>query len=150
VEGGPPVTVAFDDDVVLAKVSSIRKTVAAIRVLNGPETVSVTEWIRTDATVLNLQRAVEALLDLANHLISANGWELPRDGRHAFSVLSEHGLLPADDLALARAMVGFRNVAVHDYASLDPEIVRGIARDRLGDLEKLADDLLSRLAPSRA
>lgn len=47
-------------------------------------------------------------------------------------------------------MVGFRNVAVHAYASLDPEIVRGIARDRLGDLEKLADDLLSRLAPSRA
>ena len=142
-------TYAFNEDVVLAKASNVRKTVAAIRIVNGPENDAVSGWIRMDATVLNLQRAVEALLDLANHLISANGWELPRDGRHAFSILSEHGLLSGADLALARAMVGFRNVAVHDYAALDPEIVRGIARDRLGDLERLVDGLLARLAPSR-
>lgn len=143
------VTYAFNEDVVLAKASNVRKTVAAIRIVNGPENDAVSGWIRMDATVLNLQRAVEALLDLANHLISANGWELPRDGRHAFSILSERGLLSGADLALARAMVGFRNVAVHDYAALDPEIVRGIARDRLGDLERLVDGLLARLAPSR-
>jgi uncharacterized protein YutE (UPF0331/DUF86 family) len=143
------VTYAFNEDVVLAKASNVRKTVAAIRLVNGPENGGVSDWIRMDATVLNLQRAVEALLDLANHLISANGWELPRDGRHAFSILSGHGLLSGADLALARAMVGFRNVAVHDYAALDPEIVRGIVRDRLGDLEGLVDGLLARLAPSR-
>ena len=141
---------AFDEDVVLAKFSNVRKTVAAIRLVNGPEHERVDEWIRFDATVLNLQRAVEALLDLANHLISANGWELPRDGRHAFSILAEKGLLPAPSVELARAMVGFRNIAVHDYAALDPEVVRGIVRDRLGDLESVADGLLSRLAPSRA
>lgn len=141
---------AFDEDVVLAKVSSVRKTVAAIRLVNGPEHEGVDDWIRLDATVLNLQRAVEALLDLANHLISANGWELPRDGRHAFSILAEKGLLPAPDVELSRAMVGFRNIAVHDYAALDPDVVHGIVRDRLGDIERLADGLLSRLAPSRA
>lgn len=143
------VTYAFNEDVVLAKASNVRKTVAAIRLLSDPVNSAVSDWIRMDATVLNLQRSVEALLDLANHLISANGWELPRDGRHAFSILSGHGLLPETDLALARAMVGFRNVAVHDYAALDPEIVRGIVRDRLGDLEQLVDGLLARLAPSR-
>ena len=148
--GGSSVTFAFDEDVVLAKVSNVRKTVAAIRLVNGPDHERVDDWIRFDATVLNLQRAVEALLDLANHLISPNGWELPRDGRHAFSILAEKGLLPASDVELARAMVGFRNIAVHDYAALDPEVVRGIVRDRLGDLERLAEGLLARLAPSRA
>ena len=143
-------TYAFNEDVVLAKASNVRKTVAAIRLVNGPGNEAVSDWIRMDATVLNLQRAVEALLDLANHLIAANGWELPRDGRHAFSILSGHGPLSGNDLALARAMVGFRNVAVHDYAALDPEVVRGIVRDRLGDLERLVDSLLARLAPSRA
>jgi len=44
-------------------------------------------------------------------------------------------------------MVGFRNVAVHDYATLDGEVVRGIARDRLGDLEDLIASLLGRLRP---
>lgn len=144
-EGGRSLSLAFDEDVVLAKVSNVRKTVAAIRLVNGPEHGAVSDWIRLDTTVLNLQRAVEALLDLANHLISANGWELPRDGRHAFGVLSEHGVITAPELALARAMVGFRYVAVHDYAALDPEIVRGIVRDRLGDLEALAGGILAKL-----
>ena len=148
--GSSSVKYAFDEDVVLAKVSNVRKTVVAIRLVNGPDHARVDDWIRFDATVLNLQRAVEALLDLANHLISANGWELPRDGRHAFSILAEKGLLPASDVGLARAMVGFRNIAVHDYAALDPEVVHGIVRDRLGDLEGLAEGLLARLAPSRA
>lgn len=133
----------FDEDVVLAKASNIRKTLAAIRLLWEPGGPVVADWIRQDVTVLNLQRAVEALLDLANHLISGNGWELPRDGRHAFSILAEHGLLSESELALARSMVGFRNLAVHDYAALNPEIVSGIAHDRLGDIESLLNRLLS-------
>ena len=135
-------TCRFDEDVVLAKASHVRRAVATIRSLAGPGRASLEEWIRDDVTVLNLQRAVEALLDLANHLIAANAWELPRDGRHAFHILREHGLLTDPELKLAAAMVGFRNVAVHDYASLDVEVVRGIARDRLDDLESLVASLL--------
>ena len=138
----------YDEDVVLAKASHVRRTVETIRSLAGPENADLKEWIRDDVTVLNLQRAVEALLDLANHLIAANGWELPRDGRHAFAILRSHGLLTETEQSLATAMVGFRNVAVHDYAALDVDVVRGIARDRLGDLEGLASSLLGRLRPS--
>lgn len=36
-EGGTRVSLAFDEDVVLAKASNVRKTVAAIRSLDGPE-----------------------------------------------------------------------------------------------------------------
>lgn len=138
---------AYDEDVVLAKASHVRRTVETIRSLSRPEHAALSEWIRDDVTVLNLQRAVEALLDLANHLISANGWELPRDGRHAFAILRSHGLLTEPERALAAAMVGFRNVAVHDYAILNVEIVRGIARDRLGDLESLVQSVLLHLRP---
>jgi len=141
---------AYDEDVVLAKASHVRRAVATIRSLTSPEHAALEEWIRDDVTVLNLQRAVEALLDLANHLISANGWELPRDGRHAFSILRSHGLLTDAEMGLARAMVGFRNVAVHDYATLDVEVVRGIARDRLGDLDALGSALLRCLNPGSA
>jgi len=63
-------TYHFDEDVVLAKVANVRKTVAAIRALAAPDRTALDEWIRQDVTVLNLQRAVEALLDLANHLIA--------------------------------------------------------------------------------
>lgn len=91
---------------------------------------------------------MEALQDLANHLVSANRWELPRDSRHAFTILGDHGLLDASGVALAHAMVGFRNIAVHDYAALNPDVVRSIAHDRLGDIETLVGGLLLRLRPA--
>jgi uncharacterized protein YutE (UPF0331/DUF86 family) len=41
-----------------------------------------------------------------------------------------------------RAMVGFRNVAVHRYQELDLKIVRSILRERLGDFEVYTSHLL--------
>lgn len=137
--------IEFDADIVLAKVSNVRRCVAAIRLLAAPEHAAIDGWIRQDVTVLNLQRAIEALQDLANHLIAANQWELPRDGRHAFAILREHGMLTGKQVELARAMVGFRNIAVHEYATLDAAVVEGIARDRLADLEGLANGVLGHL-----
>jgi uncharacterized protein YutE (UPF0331/DUF86 family) len=39
-------------------------------------------------------------------------------------------------------MVGFRNVAIHDYRSLSLEIVRAIVRSHLGDFLELTDAIL--------
>lgn len=137
-------SVVFDEDVVLAKVSTIRKCVATIRSLAGEIPEPEKEWMRLDLTVLNLQRAVEAALDVANHLISANGWELPRDSRHTFRIIAAHGMVsPTSEKALD-GMAGFRNVAVHNYRELDPAIVRGIAADHLGDLEEFASEVLKK------
>ncbi|MBK7949177.1 MAG: DUF86 domain-containing protein [Deltaproteobacteria bacterium] len=37
-------------------------------------------------------------------------------------------------------MVGFRNIAVHDYARLDLEIVRAILDRHLGDIGRFAEE----------
>jgi len=56
----------FEEDIVLAKVSTIRKAVATIRSLDSELPGAEKEWVRLDLTVLNLQRAVEAAIDVAN------------------------------------------------------------------------------------
>ena len=138
----------FEEDIVLAKVSTIRKAVATIRSLESELPGGEKEWMRLDLTVLNLQRAVEAAIDVASHLISANGWELPRDARHAFEILVTHGVIAGTSLKVLHAAVGFRNIAVHDYAKLDPQVVRGIAADHLGDLEEFANEVLRKTTAS--
>jgi uncharacterized protein YutE (UPF0331/DUF86 family) len=137
-------SIAFDEDIVLAKVSTIRKCVATIRSLAQEIPQPNKEWMRLDLTVLNLQRAIEAALDVANHLISVNGWELPRDSRHAFHVVAGHEVVSTASLNVLDGMVGFRNVAVHNYRELDPRVVRGIAADHLGDLEAFASEILKK------
>lgn len=135
---GADVPLRADRDVVLAKTSTIRKAVATIRDLRTLVPQPEKEWMRQDLAVLNLQRAAEACIDLANHLIAENGWELPRDARNAFEVLANRGVLPGDLLGVMRSVVGFRNVAVHDYTSLDPAVVQAIVQKNLGDLERFA------------
>jgi uncharacterized protein YutE (UPF0331/DUF86 family) len=131
-----------DRDVVLAKVSTIRKCVGTIREVRAGAHGALAPWLVQDVTVLNLERAAQACIDMANHLISVNGWELPRSARHAFEVLAAQGIV---EPALARTMgsiAGFRNVAVHAYTDLDPRVVEAIAEKHLPDLEVFADKIL--------
>jgi uncharacterized protein YutE (UPF0331/DUF86 family) len=132
-----------DRDIVLAKASTVRKCLATIRRLKAADAPRLEGWIVEDVVVLNLQRAAQACLDLANHLITANSWELPRSARHSFEILRESGVIAR---ALGETMVsvmGFRNIAVHDYATLDPAIVDAIVANHLGDLDRFVDAVLA-------
>lgn len=130
-----------DEDVVLAKASIVRACLRTIREVGSK--AELDEWIRRDLEVLNLQRAVQACLDLAHHLIAANRWELPRDGGHAMSILSRRGVVDHDTAETMQRVIGFRNVAVHLYTEIDPDVVEGIVSHRLGDLERYVGTVLN-------
>jgi uncharacterized protein YutE (UPF0331/DUF86 family) len=132
-----------DPDIVLAKASTVRKCLATIRRLEAPAAPRLEEWMVQDITVLNLQRAAQACLDLANHLITANSWELPRSARHAVEILHLSGAISAEQARVMAGVMGFRNIAVHDYATLDPAVVEAIVAKHLEDLEGFVDTILA-------
>ncbi|RMF87386.1 MAG: DUF86 domain-containing protein [Nitrospirae bacterium] len=130
--------VAYDRDVVLAKIDIVRRCLAAIAEATGGNPEALGDWMVRDVFVLNLERAVQAVIDLVQHLIAANDWGLPDSSRGAVEIASRHGIF---DAALARrviGMVGFRNIAVHEYRALDDNVLRSILTDRLSDLERAA------------
>ena len=131
-----------DQDIVLAKASTVRKTLATIRRLKAADAPRLEAWIVQDVVVLNLQRAAQACLDLANHLITANSWELPRSARHSVEILRDASVIPREQSQVMVGVMGFRNIAVHDYAALDPAIVDAIVAKHLGDLERFVDAIL--------
>jgi uncharacterized protein YutE (UPF0331/DUF86 family) len=134
--------VVFDEDVVLAKVSNARACIETVKGLHEVDAPQIEDWMRLDLTVLNLQRAIEACLDLANHLIAANGWELPRSGGHSIAVLVHNKVVPSVDLDALTSMVGFRNIAVHNYATIDPAVVDTIVSDHLDDILRLTERVM--------
>lgn len=78
--------------------------------------------------------AIEACVDVAQHICATEGWGPPADNGDAVRLLGEHGVCePSLALSIRRA-VGFRNVLVHDYIQVDDDIV--VERlDAVGDLE---------------
>lgn len=127
------------DDVLLAKAAIIERCLKRIdEDHTGHETEFSKDFMRQDAIILNLQRACEAAIDGAMHLVRTRRLGLPQESREVFVLMQKAGLLDQDLADKMRAMVGFRNIAVHDYGSLNLDIVRAIIERRLGDLRAFA------------
>lgn len=85
-----------------------------------------------------LHLAVEACLDIGNHLIADLELREPQDYKDIMVVLTEAGYLPPNRLENFKKMAQFRNVIVHDYVRIDPEILIGILRKNIDDLRLFA------------
>jgi len=103
-------------------------------------------FTRQDAAVLNVTRACEAAIDLANMLVRKQRLGVPGDTRESFSLLERGGLIPAELSGRLQRMIGFRNVAVHQYQELDLDIVEAVIRDGLADLLRFAEDVRPHLS----
>lgn len=132
------------DDVLLNKAAIIERCLERIGDEHvGHETELTTDQTRQDAIVLNLLRACEASIDLAMHVVRKRGLGLPQQSREAFEMLQEAGLISAELSQRMKAMVGFRNVAIHDYQKLSVDILRSILDERLDDFRALNSMLLT-------
>lgn len=78
--------------------------------------------------------AIEACIDVAQHICSAEGWGPPADNGDAMRLLGSHDVLTADMADALRKAVGFRNVLVYEYVQVSDDIVTARLAD-LGDLE---------------
>jgi uncharacterized protein YutE (UPF0331/DUF86 family) len=136
------------DEVLLGKAAIIERCLKRINEeYLGHEGELATNYTRQDAIVLNLQRACEASIDAAMHLVRIHRLGIPTESRQAFDFLVKAGRL---DEALGRkliAMVGFRNIAVHNYQDIDVDILRSILVERQGDLKVFAAHLIGQALP---
>jgi uncharacterized protein YutE (UPF0331/DUF86 family) len=129
------VKAVFTADVARNKAAIIERCVRRARDVYGGLDVNLTDDLtRQDSIVLNIQRACEAAVDLAMHLVRSYRLGIPQDSRHAFDLLAQAGKLDRDLADVLKRMVGFRNVAVHDYQELSLDIVRAILQRHLDDL----------------
>ncbi len=122
------------DDVLLNKAASIERAVRRVQEeYAGDDRNLLSNQTRQDAIILNLQRACETSIDAAMHLVRVHRLGVPQETREAFALLESAGILDAALAARLRNMVGFRNVAIHEYQKLNLDIVRRIVVEHLGD-----------------
>jgi uncharacterized protein YutE (UPF0331/DUF86 family) len=132
------------DDVLLNKGAIIERCLKRIREeYQGHEHELETNLTRQDAIILNLLRACEASIDAAMHIVRQRRLGLPQESRDAFRLLEEAGLLTKELSGEMQKMVGFRNVAVHDYRKLNLQVLRSILDSRLGDFRDFVRVVIS-------
>lgn len=122
------------DDVLVNKAATIERCVARAREEYDKDPISFEhDFTRQDAAILNIQRACEAALDMGQHLIRRERLGVPQSARDVFELLNRGGWLEAQLLPVMKNMVGFRNIAVHEYQTLQLPITVAIITQHLGD-----------------
>lgn len=130
------------DDVILNKLTVIKRCVARIQEEYSDQPTNLENCTKQDSIILNLQRACEACIDVAMYLVSERNLGLPQSSRDAFQLLQNQDLISGALSTRMKAMVGFRNIAVHNYQSLDTSILQSIIDHHLSDFQSFSDAIL--------
>jgi uncharacterized protein YutE (UPF0331/DUF86 family) len=125
------------DDVILAKVEIIERCLKRVRDVYAGDPVNLHQDLtRQDSILLNLERACQASIDLALRIVALRGLGLPRESREAFALIEQAGVIDRELAVALQRMVGFRNLAVHNYRQLDLLVVQRLIEHRLEDFAR--------------
>ena len=138
-----------DRDVVLAKVAAVQRCLRRIKDVTGIDAARLDDVDAQDIFVLNLQRAIQSSIDLATHVIASEGLGLSDTVRGNFVLLANAKIITKTLSKKMESMVGFRNIAIHEYQALDVDILKAILTRHLKDLEHFYTTILKRFGYSK-
>ena len=122
-------------DVVLNKIATIKRCIVRINEEFSDEVAFKKNYTKQDSVVLNLQRACEASIDIANYLIKQKNLGIPQSARDSFELISKANIISIEVASKLKKMVGLRNIAVHDYQSLNIDIIISVVNHHLSDFD---------------
>jgi len=126
------------DDVILNKAEIIERCIERVRSTYAKDSAALdVDFSCQDVIVLNIERACQAAIDLGMRWVRIDGLGIPKDSRDAFALLAAAGRISPELEDSLKRMVGFRNIAVHDYRVIDFAIVRSIIERGFPDFREL-------------
>jgi uncharacterized protein YutE (UPF0331/DUF86 family) len=130
-------------DIIVNKALIIERCIKRIREEYDCDPENLNNFTKQDSMVLNIQRACEAAIDLSMHVVSDKKIGVPQTSREGFALLEDKGIIPSDLANKLKSMVGFRNIAVHNYQNLNLSILQEIIENRLEDLREFSRIMLA-------
>jgi len=137
------------NDIILNKIQSIQRCIERAREEHQKAGSRFrSDYTSQDAAVLNVTRACEMTIDLANHIIKKEKLGIPTGSAESFELLARKKVIPLEMAEKMTNMVGFRNIAVHEYRKLNIDTIEKVIVFGLNDLVEFCRVIDSRY-PSR-
>ncbi len=133
-----------DADLVARKLAFIETYVHDLRTRAEPNRV-LDDVVMRRFVEHTLQVAIQAALDVASHIVAEQRLAEPSTNQQLMRTIADAGWVPPALAGRLAQMAGFRNVLVHGYAEVAPEIVKDAVEHRLGDLDDFVAVIRQRL-----
>ena len=122
------------DDVILNKTEIVKRCIRRANEEYAHNPKNLENYTKQDSITLNIQRACEAIIDLGIHVIAERGLGIPQTSRDTFDILQNNEIISHEMSERLKAMIGFRNIAIHNYQTLNLKIIQAIIDKDLKDL----------------
>ncbi len=132
------------DDIIINKIETIKRCLTRI----NQEYITFEHeldknYTKQDSIILNLERAAQASIDLSTHIIRVRNLGIPKTSRDVFTLLDASNIITATTSEQMKKMVGFRNIAIHDYQNISLDIVKSILNNHLVDFEGFMQEIIN-------
>ena len=130
------------DDILVNKHQIIKRCIKRINEEYAENPDNLKNYTKQDSIILNIQRLAEAAIDIAMHLTAELQLGIPQSSRDGFDILANQKIIDSKTAERLKAMVGFRNIAVHEYQSLKLKIVENIIEKEIDMILIFSKDML--------
>lgn len=136
------------NDIILNKKESIERCIKQIRSYYAipSDLLFEEDYMKQDSIAINLQRACEQCIDMANYTIKACKLGLPKESKESFVLLATARIIPNDLAKRLQGMVGFRNILVHEYQRMDISLMVDVIENHLDDMVVFTNHILHQFA----
>jgi uncharacterized protein YutE (UPF0331/DUF86 family) len=134
-----------DEDLVRKKLAFIETCLSELRSLARADRIA-TDVKERRFVEHTLQICIQAVQDIASHVVSDERLGEPGGNAGLFALLVQAGWLSEQTANSLRSAVGLRNVLVHGYTVVNPDIVREVLEKHLGDIEQFIAAIRARLS----
>lgn len=129
----------MDREIVEQKLESLRRCLIRIEKKCPADALALAaDFDLQDIVSLNLSRAVQLSVDIGAHLIASMDVPPPGTMGQTFDLLAQQGVLRKELANSLKKSVGFRNIAVHNYDSINWLIVHSIVKNHLVEFSEFA------------
>lgn len=125
------------DEILINKSTTITRCIKRIR--EDYQEDFRLNFTKQDAVILNIERACQAAIDIGNRLVRIKNFGLPQSNRDTFLKLEQNKIISPEMSKNLQAMAGFRNLAVHNYGSLNIDVVIDIIENHILLLQDFAE-----------
>jgi uncharacterized protein YutE (UPF0331/DUF86 family) len=130
-------------NIIRARLLHLASSLAHLQTLRAFATSERLDPLRILAAERAMQVAIEAVFDIGHHLLAGRGRPIPATYREVIPALVADGVVAPELGSRLGGMAGFRNILVHDYADVLPDLLWSAIDDHLEDLRAVHQALAS-------
>lgn len=131
-------------DIIIAKIRSVQRCVFRVREeYLASDGDFAEDYTHQDAAILNLLRACEICVDLANYVLKERKLGIPNSSSDSFRILSENKIIQSD---LANKMIritSLRNRIMHQYQNINAERIENVITDEMNSFQEFTEAIIA-------